>query len=470
MKSKTVFLVLISFLYVSSTLRAQGIRFEKDSLTQVFAKARQQSKPVFLLLSPPPMTNMRLGPLTRPRSEISLNAPAVASILNKDFLNKELVMGTPEAAEAARRYSVLRYPSYLYLAPDGSLLHRSAAIASNEQYFLDDINAFRQAQADPQSLSSFKAQYEQGNRSAAVLKQYIAKSRQVGQLVEPELLDAYVAQLPARAFDRAAEVVFVLENGPVVNSRAQLAARRNGRLYDSLYRVLPLAQRIAINQLIISNTMAQASATKNLELAVQGAEFARRTWGSSERGTHALEEHMLDFYSGTRDTANYLRAAVDFYERNYMSVSADSARKVVAFLQAFRREQASELGINLNKMPGRPAGGASAGPGTYVVRRQIQVGPPNSFLKDLNTGAKAIYQTGTRNGKYLQPALLWSQRTVGLDPTSYHRDTLAHLLYRLGRYAEAEAMQQQAVADARQEKESPTAYEQELEKMRKRTL
>ena len=267
MKLKTFFLIFISFLCAFGTVRAQGVHFEKDSLTRILIKARQQNKPVFLLLSPPPHTTSRAVLLPKPRNEISLNTPAVAATLNKSFLNKELFLGTAETADMARRYTVSRYPTYLSLGPEGSLLQRSAGFASGEQYFLDDLHSFRQAQADPQNLSTFKTRFQQGNREVSFLKQYISKCRQMGQLVDSELLDAYVKQLPARAFDHAAEVVFVLDNGPVVGSKAQQLTHRNSRLYDSLYRALPLAQRIAINNRITANTMAQAIATKDRKLA-----------------------------------------------------------------------------------------------------------------------------------------------------------------------------------------------------------
>ncbi len=66
--------------------------------------------------------------------------------------------------------------------------------------------------------------------------------------------------------------------------------------------------------------------------------------------------------------------------------------------------------------------------------------------------------------------MVWSKRTVDLDPTAYNNDTLAHLLYRLGFYAEAEAREQQAVELARQGKLPSRMYEQEIAKMKKRQL
>ena len=177
---------------------------------------------------------------------------------------------------------------------------------------------------------------------------------------------------------------------------------------------------------------------------------------------------MLRFYSATKDTASYLRQAVTYYDRTNLAVSADSARKVVAALRAFRQEQAINRPhlATAAAMPELPAGLSK----TTIVQAVPFGSPPASFLLELNNAAWSIYQTGTRNSQYLWRAAQWSKRTVDLDPTSCHYDTLAHLLYRLRLFYEAEAMQQQAVAMAQQEKTVTTPYELELKKMKKRTL
>lgn len=468
---KHLILFFLGFAGAHGAVLAQGIHFEKDSLTQVFAKARQQNKPVLVLLLPPPPPANLPPALKKSRGESGINRPAVTAALNKDFLNKELVFGTAEAAAVVRKYTVVGYPTYLYFGPDGTLLYRSYGNASTEERYLRDLQAFRQAQADPENLSHLQEEYRQGNWSAEFLKRYISKRRQMGLQADPKVLDAYVQLLPVQAFDQAAEVVFVLENGPIAGSKAQKLTRLNTRLYDSLYQALPLPQRVAINKSIITNTIAQAIATKDRSLAMQGAEFARGTWNKDYvRGSRAYETHMLHFYSSTKDTTDYLRSAFSYYERYYMTVSADSARKVVAALQAFRQAQRAHR-EKLAQAVGKPAGANLVTTSTSAVQPVgIASGPPGSFLMDLNNGAWAIYQTGTRNSQYLLRAVQWSKRTVDLAPTPYNYDTLAHLLYRLRFFSEAEAMQQQALAAARQEKAPTTGYERELEKIKKRTL
>jgi hypothetical protein len=467
---KQVLLICSIFLTITGGLHAQGIRFEKDSLRQVFAQAKQQRKPVFVVLaSPPPPAN--LSPqLREARNRSGLNDPKVAAELNKEFLSKEVSFGSLEGASLVRQYMVTQYPTYLYFAPDGSLLYRSMGNASQPERYLKDVQAARQAQADPQNLSYYQQEFAKGNRAVDFLQHYLLKRQQLGQAVEPALLDAYAEQLPAKTYDQASEVVFIMGFGPVVSSKAYKLTRLNQKLIDSLYKALPLAQRLTINNLIIRNTMRQAEATKDRNLAGQGAAFASSTWtGNYARGQRAYEDNMLVFYRNTKDTTSYLRQAVNYYERYFMSVSADSARKVVAALQAFRQQQQ----VNRQHLDSAATKWAKAKPGTMTttIMRPVAVGnPPSSFLTELNNGAWTIYQTGTHTRDYLSHALQWSKRTVDLDPAAYNYDTLAHLLYRLGFYEEAEAREEQAATLAQRDKTSATGYKQELEKMRKRTL
>jgi len=452
-------------------LRAQAIRFEKDSLRQVFAKARQQKKPVFLLLAPPPPPTNLPATLRAERSKSGLYAPAVVEKLNQAFLSKELAFGTAEAGAAGRRYNVTSYPSYLYFGPDGSLLYRRLGNTTNEAQYLRDIAAAQQAQQDPQNLGYLAAEFGRGSRDEALLRRYVLKLRDLRLPVEPAVLDAYARQLPAQAFYQPAEVLFVLESGPVVGSPAFQLSHLSQRLIDSLYQVLPLPRRMAINNLIIKNTMAQATATNDRRLAEKGASFARSTWTNDyAKGTRTYERDMLSFYQSVKDTTSFLRQAVPYYERYYLNLPADSVQKALEALRVYRQRQPALLQRLDSAARQRAAGHPPVGRVVSTVRPVGVSGPPASFLQELNNGAWAIYQTGTRNKNYLSHALTWSKRSVDLDPAAYNNDTLAHLLYRLGFYAEAEARQQQAIDLARQSKTTTAPYQQALEKMRKRSL
>ena len=437
---------------------AQAVHFEKDSLTQVLGRARQQNKPVFVLVAPPPPPPNLSKEQRKSRLESGLNAPAVSKQLNARFLNYKVEFGTPAAAQVVKRYAISMYPTYLYLDTDGTLLYRACCNSADPQRYLQDLETFEAKRNDPNNLSHLRQQYEQGKRDAAFLKQYITVQQETGVPIRQELLDAYVNELPVKAFDSYPEVLFVYEKGPIIDSKAYRLAYLNRKLIDSLYKTLPLPKRVQINNLVISHTMQKAIASKDRMLAAKGADFARTSWTKDlQRGYKAYEENLLHFYCATHDTTSYLPQATTFYDRYYMTLPNDSVQARAA------REQAARLA----RMRVPPT---SSAPDSATRKVAAVPNGPNSFVLELNNAAWEVYKTGTRTNRYLSRALAWSKRTVSLDPHAYNYDTLAHLLYRLQFFSEAEAMQQQAIALAEKERQDPTQYRKELQKIKARQL
>jgi tetratricopeptide (TPR) repeat protein len=204
--------------------------------------------------------------------------------------------------------------------------------------------------------------------------------------------------------------------------------------------------------------MQKAIASKDRMLAAKGADFARTSWTKDlQRGYKAYEENLLHFYCATHDTTSYLPQATTFYDRYYMTLPNDSVQARAA------REQAARLA----RMRVPPT---SSAPDSATRKVAAVPNGPNSFVLELNNAAWEVYKTGTRTNRYLSRALAWSKRTVSLDPHAYNYDTLAHLLYRLQFFSEAEAMQQQAIALAEKERQDPTQYRKELQKIKARQL
>ena len=85
---------------------------------------------------------------------------------------------------------------------------------------------------------------------------------------------------------------------------------------------------------------------------------------------------------------------------------------------------------------------------------------------ELNNAAWRVY-SWSKDKNMLAKALLWSQQSIELAPKPEYYDTLAHLLYRLKFYNEAESMQLRAVELAPR---SSTSFQKELTKIKKRQL
>jgi hypothetical protein len=451
-------------LLLATTATAQKLRFEKDSLRQVLQRAQQLQKPVFLLFDamPPPGTSKEDAEKSYGSS---LDDAAVAEVLQRDFLLlKAPAFANAEGQKLARRYYVSSFPTYIYLHPDGTVLHRSFGNTRKVQRYLNDIEVFRQKLASPDNLSRLEQRYAQGERTASFLRQYMVARRSVGAPISPDLLDAYVQELPVKAFNQFEEVVFVHECGPIVDSRAHKLARLNKRLVDSLYTTLPLAQRSAINTSIIDHTLQEAIERRNPQLAILGANFARGSWNTSRNykmGARVYDYNMMRYYQAVRDTTQYLPLLVRYYEQYYMATPADTVR----------RQQAAWRNLR-GPFQNPPPYPNLARPDSTVkmVWVDSKTKAPDTYALDLNNGAWAVYKTGTRRSTYLTQAMRWSQRTIDVDPQAAYYDTLAHLLYALRLTTEAEVTQQKAIDLAKKEGKPVAGFKDELRKMKARTL
>lgn len=456
--------VLIGCLLVACTASAQKLRFEKDTLGTVLKRAQELQKPVFLLLSAPALPPGISKEEAEKRNTTGLDDAAVATVLERDFLLVKASFDNPEGRKLARRYYVNNFPTYLYLHPDGTVLHRSFGNTRKVPHYLRDIETFRQKLASPDNLSKLQQRYAQGETSAPFLRQYIQARRSVGAPISPELLDAYVQQLPVKAFNQFSEVVFVHECGPIVDSRAYTLARLNKQLTDSLYKTLPLAQRTTINNLIIGNTMQAAIAKRNPQLAMQGANFARGSWASSrnyQRASRAYEQNMLRYYQALRDTTQYLPMLVRFYEQHYMATPADTVR---------RQRDAARILQNAFQNPRPYPNLAQPDSSVKAMKVVTTTYGIDTYAVELNNGAWTVYTSGTKRSTYLVQAMRWSQRTIDVDPRAAYYDTLAHLLYALRLPTEAAVTQQKAVDFAKKEGQPTAELQEVLRKIKNGTL
>ena len=453
--------VLLLWLLSNGAASAQTLRFEQDSLPVVLEQARQRQRPVFvaLVLAAPPKKVDRSGkPLALP----GLHDARVVAQLQRDFLPVQLVAGTPAARRLQRQYDIHVFPTYLYLAPDGTVLHRSVGWRTDAQRYLDDIATFRQELANPDNLSQLTQRYVLGERGVAFQRQLLEARRRVGLPIPPEQLDAYVRELSVKALEDFDQVVFLHECGPILDSRAFRVAKLNPRLVDSLYKVLPLAERMAINTRIIDNTRQEAIRRRDAQLAQKAASFARGSWTGPRawwQGQWAYNRNLVSYYTAVGDTARLLPQLVSFVEQNYLQRPADTVRREL--VQRQRRV------LEREDLPGTPLPNSDS---VKVVRREVRQPGTDPFAADLNNAAWQVYTTGTRRASFLNQALRWSQRSIAEDPQANYYDTLAHLLYRLNFNAEAVASQQKAVELAQRSGQDASKFRQELQRLKARQL
>ncbi|MFD2163527.1 hypothetical protein ACFSJU_14050 [Paradesertivirga mongoliensis] len=449
-----------SILYVSlfafsiSNVIAQGIRFEKDSVETLIIKSKQISKPVMILVDgPSPAKSSEAA-----RQRKFLNKPELVKIYEQNFLNLKADYGSPLSQRLATEYKITRYPAFVFLS-NGIEVHKSFGYLGDEKKYLSLATTVLKMIESQQNMAAYKMRYDAGDRTKPLIMRYIKSRIRLGYYDNSDLINEYIQHLTLAEINQFKEMLFIIEAGPVAGSQALQLSHMYKQLRDSIYRTIPKSLAIAINNRTIKNSLDRAIAKKDHNLAQQAASFASASHGADyKRGQRSYQSNMLVFQRSIKDTSSYFRAAGYFYDQYYMSLGVDSA-------QRRHKRHLDSLKLVRKQLERKKTDSLS------LVYRISHMANPTAV--ELNRAAWQHYLTGTKNPDHLLKAISWSRRSLAIEPAYYTHDTQAHLLYRLGFYAEAEYEQRKAIKLAKEKKMSSQTIKRlnsELHKITSKTL
>ena len=447
MKKSTLLLSAILLCFVTSW--SQKINYQK-SFEEAKRLSAEQNKPLSILVTMQP-------PVTVTNYLAVLNNPEVVAKFNSSFINYKVAREDTAGNSIIRQYKVYRFPSFVFLDSKDGVISKDAAIMP----FVPEVISMAEAAINAgseMSLVDFDKEYAAGMYSKAFLKASITKRKKAGIKDNAVLIERYVDSLTIADLGNYQQVLFILQAGPLADGRAYKLACTNKTIIDSIYKTETFEERTSINNGIIANTMASAIANKNIARAYAAASFTRGTWTTDYReGQKNYSLKLLQYYTGVKDTITYLREAVIFYDQYYMNISIDSLKNRDQQKMETAKRTAKEKSEKVN------SNGVVTSSFSFVYA-------PNISATELNNAAWAFYKSGTQDGTYLTKAMLWSKRSIELNPVAGYYDTLAHLLYQLAFYAEAESTQQKAIELAKGEKRNVKQMEEELAKIKRKAL
>ncbi|MBO0938953.1 hypothetical protein J2I47_20540 [Fibrella sp. HMF5335] len=451
MKCCLSFSLILALLLTTTVSLAQGIVFETGTWADAVKKARKQKKLLFLHF------DTRACDGCADVASMAFNSPLTREKFGQNFISYRIDGTTGIGKELVDLYEVECLPSSIYLDTDENPLARFCGSTSFDRAYLEKAEEALTNQRERPMKSIIDA-YGKGDRSSALMRQYIVRRRQMG-LTTNDLLNEYVRALPADSLQSAALLRFIFEQGPVVGSTADSVFQSNRFRYDSLYRAVGLQNAINNNNLIVNNSLKKAIKEKNTRLALRTASFRRATYGSDiKNGRQNADWVYLRYLRGVKDTLAYLQRASSYYDEYLMNAKVDSIQNLDNLDNQRRMRGVMPPPTSQNSIPG---GGVAFTPFPNTQR----------FVSALNTGAWDFYQM-TRDTTYLKKALTWSKRSLEFREEPSLMDTYAHLLYRLGRKEEALDWQEKAVKAEQARTGSPLAasLETSLRKMKEGTL
>jgi len=179
---KKIFLVL--FLINPYLSIAQGIVFTKGTWEEIKHKAEKENKLIFI-----DVYTSWCGPCRKLAKEV-FPLEEVGNYYNKNFVNYKMDAEKGEGIDIARNYAVGVFPTMLFIAPDGELLHRSSGyIEAEEMVKLGEI-AFN----PEKRFGVLEEAFSNGNRDKEYVLGYFEALKEAKGNVDPKL-GIYLSEL-----------------------------------------------------------------------------------------------------------------------------------------------------------------------------------------------------------------------------------------------------------------------------------
>lgn len=163
MRKKLIIIALI--LGLVSGVQAKGIQFLNDTVFEnVLKLAKQQQKMIFI-----DCYAVWCGPCKYMDREIFPDE-AVGEFHNKNFINLKYDMEKPYGIRIKDKYQVKGYPTFLYLDPNGELVHRGIGSTRDAASFIEIGKA---ALSGDKSFRAISEKVRKGDRTASTLLEYL---------------------------------------------------------------------------------------------------------------------------------------------------------------------------------------------------------------------------------------------------------------------------------------------------------
>ncbi len=153
--------ILFSFLY-GNKISAQ-INFEHTSWAEILAKAKTEHKLIFV---------DAYTSWCAPCKEMANNVftdEAVAKYYNASFVNAKINMEVGEGKDLAKLYSILAYPTFLFIDENRELLHKGVGLITSAEF----IQLGKDAQLPEKQFVHLEKKYKRGVRDVTFMIMYL---------------------------------------------------------------------------------------------------------------------------------------------------------------------------------------------------------------------------------------------------------------------------------------------------------
>ena len=178
-------MTVMMFVLAGGLVHGQGIDFREISLDEALAQAKKEKKYVFM-----DCYTHWCGPCKNMEKNV-FSREEVGAYFNPTFVCVKYDLAQEEWKWLREKYGIYSYPTYLILAPDGTVYHKVVGGRSADVF----IELFKQGINKKNSLSYLEDLHRKGKIGKDELLRYAGALREARDRRETEILDELLARL-----------------------------------------------------------------------------------------------------------------------------------------------------------------------------------------------------------------------------------------------------------------------------------
>lgn len=436
-------------LFIFSSSLAQ-VNFTSIPIDEALQKAQSEGKIIFLQFEAADCNQCN------DVADKGLSDKHVAEKINQTFLCLKIDAQHPDRNKIATTYNINADRGFgtLFIDNNGTVVHKFLKTTSFSKEYSNQVDVALMKAGESLKINELEKEYQKGNRSFGFLQSLLLKRRSLN-LPTDSLLEEYIDALPPDSLKSIGTVCFIAQMTPYVDSRAYKVMYNDRVLFNQAWYTLSSSIRSGINNGIIHKSMNKAIKEKNENYAVRAASVAQGTNGSNYlAGSKAYDLNMLRYFDETNDTSTYFRKAIAFYERYYLTIKADSIKRL------------DSLNVrNLLNSPSTKRDTLRDGNKARITANITYRPSGQIYSNELNKGAYKFLQR-TNNPYLLSIATEWVEKALEFYRSPEALDTYAKLLYKQNQSEKAIEIMNEAIS-LQQKRGLPTKeYETVLGKMK----
>lgn len=295
---KGIFLALCLFTTQSYLYAQNGIKFQKTEWSNVLQKAQEENKLIFM-----DAYTTWCAPCKLMVKDVFPDKK-VADFYNQNFVNYTIDMEKGEGPDLAKKYKVTQYPTLLFIAADGTIVHRAAGFHDPEQFVALGIDAL-----DPsKQLASLERRFANGERDPEFLKSYTVLRAASYDGSHVPVAEAYLRS--QKELDTEANREFIYQY--IVGADSELFDHLTQNIDDYIKQFGEDNVREKVQTIVYDAIAQKSTEDKKVPLSEVKALYEK---AYPDKAKQLVSEYKIGYYRSLGDRKNFAKSAIKHYKK-----------------------------------------------------------------------------------------------------------------------------------------------------------